>query len=200
MPLPKALVFDIGDVLYSWDPPPSETTNIPPKMLSAMITGPIWADHETGKFNEATCFAKLADAFNRTFAEVNLEFAMIRNGFRLNQDLADLLQSLETNPNVQGLYVMSNISQEMFTYLKSRDDGMDWSLFRDTFISGEAGSRKPNAAFYQHVLRKVGLPAERLFFVDDKSKNVDAARALGIQAAVYTGLGKLECDIREFLR
>ncbi|KAJ6038265.1 hypothetical protein N7499_004200 [Penicillium canescens] len=199
MSISKALVFDIGDVLYGWEAPPLGTTNIPPKMLLAMIATPIWADHDIGKFNEAVCFAKLAEEFDRSPAEVDLAFAMIRDGLQLNKALADLLRSLKTNPNVQALYIMSNISQELFTHLRTRDDGMDWNLFKESFVSGEAGLRKPDAAFYTLVLQRIGLPAENIFFVDDKANNVDAARALGIQGAVYTIMEKLEHAIRDFL-
>jgi HAD superfamily hydrolase (TIGR01493 family) len=94
---------------------------------------------------------------------------------------------------------MSNISQELFTHLGTRDDGMDWNLFKESFVSGEAGLRKPDAAFYTLVLQRIGLPAENIFFVDDKANNVDAARALGIQGVVYTSMEKLEHAIRDFL-
>lgn len=125
MSISKALVFDIGDVLYGWEAPPLGTTNIPPKMLHAMITTPIWADHDIGKFNEAVCFAKLAEEFNQSLTEVDLAFTVIRDGLQLNKALADLLGSLKTNSNIRGLYIMSNISQELFTHLGTRDDGMD---------------------------------------------------------------------------
>ncbi|KAJ6069135.1 hypothetical protein N7499_011022 [Penicillium canescens] len=129
-------------------------------MLLAMIATPIWADHDIGKFNKAVCFAKLAEEFDRSPAEVDLAFAMIRDRLQLNKALADLL----------------------------RDDGMDWNLFKESFVSGEAGLRKLDAAFYTLVLQRIGLPAENIFFVDDKANNVDAARALGIQGAVYTSI------------
>ena len=94
---------------------------------------------------------------------------------------------------------MSNISHELLTHLRSKDDGMDWSLFTEIFASGEVGLRKPDTAFYQLVLRRVGLPAPSVLFVDDKPGNVDAARALGIQGVVYTGMDHLEAAIRSFL-
>ncbi|KAJ5348982.1 hypothetical protein MYU51_011717 [Penicillium brevicompactum] len=195
----KALVFDIGDVLYNWEAPPVGTTTIPPKMLHAMIKTSIWADHDIGKYNEAVCFAKLAAEFDRTPAEVDLAISWIRDGLQLNQALVDQLRSLKTNPNVQGLYIMSNISHELLTHLRRKDDGMDWDLFKGTFASGEVGLRKPDAAFYELVLQRVGHPAEDVFFVDDKKENIDAARALGICGVVYTGMADLEVAIKDFL-
>lgn len=195
----KALVFDIGDVLYSWEAPPVGVTTIPPKMLHAMIKTSIWADHDIGKYTEAVCFAKLATEFDRTPAEVDRAISWIRDGLQLNKALAYRLQSLKTDPNVQGLYIMSNISHELLTHLRTKDDGMDWDLFKETFASGEVGLRKPDAAFYDLVLQRVGLSARDVFFVDDKRENVEAAQALGIHGLVYTGMADLELAIKDFL-
>ena len=51
-------------------------------------------------------------------------------------------------------------------------------------ISGEFGAAKPDPRIYQEVLRQLAVPAERTLFIDDMPENVDAARKLGIHAAV----------------
>ncbi|MGH3779486.1 MAG: HAD-IA family hydrolase [Pseudonocardiaceae bacterium] len=56
-------------------------------------------------------------------------------------------------------------------------------MFNTVVLSGEHGVRKPEPAIYQIAVGKIGLPAERLVFVDDLGGNLKAARALGMTTA-----------------
>jgi epoxide hydrolase-like predicted phosphatase len=61
-------------------------------------------------------------------------------------------------------------------YERERLDG----LFDVVLISGEIGLRKPDPAIYRLAAEQIGLPPERLVFVDDLPANLKAARAMGI--------------------
>jgi FMN phosphatase YigB (HAD superfamily) len=50
----------------------------------------------------------------------------------------------------------------------------------DWFISGEIGSRKPDEHIYRFALNSLDVPAERVLFVDDRVRNLDAATRLGM--------------------
>ena len=39
--------------------------------------------------------------------------------------------------------------------------------FREIFLSSAIGLRKPDAAAYDHVVKAIGVPAERIVFFDD---------------------------------
>jgi len=52
-------------------------------------------------------------------------------------------------------------------------------------ISSDAGARKPDVAIYRCFLRRSGYAAERVLFVDDRDKNVGAARAVGIRSLPF---------------
>jgi len=53
--------------------------------------------------------------------------------------------------------------------------------------SAELGAAKPDAAFFEAIERRNGLAPEQMFFIDDKPANVEAAKARGWPAAVWTG-------------
>ena len=53
--------------------------------------------------------------------------------------------------------------------------------------SHQLGLRKPDAAIYDEALRRLGVPADAVLFFDDSRANVEAARALGMQAAHVDG-------------
>jgi putative hydrolase of the HAD superfamily len=58
--------------------------------------------------------------------------------------------------------------------------------FQKVFLSSTIGLRKPDAAAYDHVVREIGVPAERIVFFDDSTENIEGARARGLQAVHVT--------------
>ncbi len=65
------------------------------------------------------------------------------------------------------------------------------------FISGEMWLRKPDPAIYRQMIDALGGSPNGIRFVDDREKNVAAARAAGIQAVLFTpGEDDLEATVR----
>jgi putative hydrolase of the HAD superfamily len=56
-----------------------------------------------------------------------------------------------------------------------------------TVLSGRDGVGKPMAEAYELIAARLGLRAERCFFVDDNAHNVEAARSAGMPSCHYTG-------------
>jgi glucose-1-phosphatase len=66
-----------------------------------------------------------------------------------------------------------------------------WSLdraFHQNFPSHLVGKLKPDAAYFAHVVEAVGVPAERVLFIDDNVINVEAAARLGLHARRVVGV------------
>jgi len=53
-------------------------------------------------------------------------------------------------------------------------------------ISSAARARKPSAEIYRILLERSGYVAEEVIFVDDRRKNVDAAKDLGFEALQFS--------------
>jgi putative hydrolase of the HAD superfamily len=62
------------------------------------------------------------------------------------------------------------------------------SLFDYRFLSFELGLLKPDAEAFAQVAAMLGVPAERVLFLDDNAINVAAATASGFQAARAAGV------------
>jgi putative hydrolase of the HAD superfamily len=54
---------------------------------------------------------------------------------------------------------------------------------------------KPDPAIYQHTLAALGLQADEALFVDDLLVNIEAARAVGLQAAQYVSPAQLRDEL-----
>lgn len=58
-------------------------------------------------------------------------------------------------------------------------------LVDGSYYSSEIGAMKPDPAFFEYILEDLGVPADRIGFVDDVPANVEAALALGIRAVLH---------------
>jgi epoxide hydrolase-like predicted phosphatase len=67
------------------------------------------------------------------------------------------------------------------TYPRARID----ALLDPVVISGEVGLRKPHAAIYELALDRLGVPADRVLFIDDAEPNVLGARTVGLHALLH---------------
>lgn len=59
------------------------------------------------------------------------------------------------------------------------------------------GIAKPDAAIYRDTLEQLGVKAVEALFIDDKPVNVEAARALGMRAAVFSTAERLREELVE---
>jgi putative hydrolase of the HAD superfamily len=54
---------------------------------------------------------------------------------------------------------------------------------------------KPAPAIYRHALAQLAVQPEEALFIDDKLANIEAARALGMQAIEYSTVEQLRADL-----
>ena len=91
------------------------------------------------------------------------------------------------------LYALSNWSAETFPRALELYEFLRW--FDGYVISGEVGLTKPDPRIYEHLLATFSLEPGDVFFTDDLLANVEAARELGIEAAVFRGPEPLRRDL-----
>ncbi len=64
-----------------------------------------------------------------------------------------------------------------------------------SFVSCDTRLRKPDPEAYLHALRELDLDSTDCLFVDDKRRNCDAARALGIPAIHFRDAPSLRAEL-----
>jgi len=87
------------------------------------------------------------------------------------------------------LHLLSNTNSLHFQYI--RENYPLLAPFRSFVLSYEVGSRKPEAAIYQALIRRAERAPEEILFVDDKPEFVAAAQAQGLQAWQFTDRDRL---------
>jgi putative hydrolase of the HAD superfamily len=100
----------------------------------------------------------------------------------LNHPLLEEIEQLRA----QGLpcHVASTQERHRARYLE-RVMGLG-RRFDRFFFSCHLGVKKPHAEFYRRITTELGAPPSSLLYFDDQQANVDAARAAGWNAELYT--------------
>lgn len=177
-PPPRAVIFDLGDVLFSWSA--KTDTTIPSLKLREVLSSDTWHSYERGEISRDACFEKSAEIISYPASEIALAFTQARESLQPDLAIISLLQDLKKS-NIR-LYAMSNIGKEDYEDI---EDKIDWSIFDRIFTSAAAGMRKPEMGFYRYVLTSIGLAGSEVVFTDDKEENINAAKTLGIHGLVF---------------
>ena len=68
-------------------------------------------------------------------------------------------------------------------------------VFDVSVFSAEEGVRKPDPEIYKRALSRLGVTPQEAIFVDDRLKNVQGARQVGMQAIHFTDSDRVCCEI-----
>lgn len=91
--------------------------------------------------------------------------------------------------------LLSNMPWDLVHHVRKNFKWMEDFAFK-TF-SAEVRLIKPDAAIYEHTLNGLEVPAGEALFLDDREKNVRAARALGIHAIQFRSIAQLKDDLED---
>ena len=187
-PLKTAVIFDVGRVLYDWDPRILYERLIDDdRALDAFLRDVVTIDwhfqHDAGR-NFADTSAELA-ALHPQHADLIAAW-----GPRFNDSIGARIAGMheiveELDAAGVPLFAITNFSHEFWPPFRAREAQL-FDRFRDVVVSGEEKMVKPDAAIYRLALERFGLAVEEAVFVDDNAANVAGARALGIESVLFT--------------
>jgi 2-haloacid dehalogenase len=186
---PVAVIFDVGNVLYGWDPEAFLARQLPEdeKRLRFIADIDLWSWHDSldgGRpFDEAAAelserfpdYAHLISAWGERFGETITDPV---------PGVHEIVRALQTRH--VPLFAITNFSADFWPPFHAREREF-FDLFQDIVVSGEEKLLKPDPALYFRALDRFGLKPAEALFVDDRAINVEGARAVGMQAHLFDG-------------
>jgi 2-haloacid dehalogenase len=181
---PKAVIFDVGMVLYDWDPRflyerLIEDDRALEAFLRDVVTREWHFQHDAGR------------PFADTSAELSAQYPEHAElisvwGPRFNDSIGDPIPGMhemvvELDAAGVPLFAITNFSGEFWRPFRAREAAL-FDRFRDIVVSGDEKLMKPDAAIYHLALDRFGLAPHEAVFIDDNLANVEGARAVGIHA------------------
>ena len=195
---PAFFYFDMGNVLLSFDydiaaakmaqvcgtsPQACKQAGYEGELYLKMETGELSPQEFHQRFSEATGTTSDRDALLRARSDM----------FSLMVPTGRIVTQLKGVRRRVGL--LSNTSADHFEFCRETF-GVIGKLFDEYVLSYEVGVLKPDPKIYQVAIEKAGVPAERIFYVDDREENVAGAKELGIDAVLFTDADQLLADLR----
>lgn len=109
-------------------------------------------------------------------------YGVVYDNGALNQPLLSILNDLRADGHKVVLATNMPSSQRVLFW-----DALGLNRFADEiFCSGDLNVAKPAPLFYSRVAAALKTEPESILFFDDSAANVDAAKACGWQAFLYT--------------
>ena len=176
----KAVLFDVGNVLITWDRANLFRKVIPDEARRAYFldtvvpmdwhmnhdAGVTFAENRRAPLERFPDFADEIHAFDARYDEM------------LGEPIAESMAVIEElHEKGIPLYALTNMPQEKAEMVFSRIPV--WKYIRKVVISGDEKLVKPDPAIYHLALERLGLTAPEVFFTDDSAANIDTAKRLG---------------------
>jgi len=194
----KAVVFDVGRVLFQW-----QLRSLFEKLiedeaeldwfLANVVTEEWHFEHDRGR--------SLADMVPERIALYPQYEAYIRAyATRFNETVPgpvegthDLVHRLAARR--VPLFCLTNFGDEFWQMFRPTQPIFD--LFEDVIVSGVEKVAKPAPRIYEIVEERTDRFGADLFFTDDNPANIEAARARGWDAHLFTNAAALEAQLEQ---
>lgn len=182
----QVLVFDFFGVICS-----EITPFVLPKYMSAEAAiaykASVVYEADLGHISLDDVLAHLSRA---TGAAPETLLAEFWSYVQINPEIVRLIESLHTRYRTA---LLSNAIKPFLRQILKKHDLE--RLFDTMLISAEQGLAKPDPLFFRQMIDKLGVKPSECFFIDDNAVNVEAAKAVGMQAVLFEGVEKLKRDL-----
>ena len=194
----KAVIFDFGNVISKTQPNTcfydmAKITGIPADVfLQAM--GSERAFFDLGEINAAELYSRVLKDNGYTAESADMALCQklgdmdLSSWYAINEQVSDWALDLQKQGFKLG--ILSNMPGE---FLERYRDGIPPFVKADYAVfSCDIHIIKPDVRIYQLALQGLGVKPEEAVFFDDLSKNIEAAKALGINGILWENLEQVQ--------
>ncbi|MFD3407814.1 HAD family phosphatase [Aquirufa sp. HETE-83D] len=189
MAAPKAIIFDLGNVLLpidlslTYEAFSAFSSLSSSEIASAIMEHQLWVPYEAGKQNDAEFRDFLRERLDLTISDVDFDNAFSALLLDFHTGVYEWIASLKSHFHLVLLSNTSAIHANRFTKVALGPEGQNlFSLFHQVYYSFEMGLVKPDPAIYWKVLSEQGLTPREVLFFDDNVANINSAKNIGIQS------------------
>jgi putative hydrolase of the HAD superfamily len=185
----RNIVFDMGMVLLNWNPMQpclryAKDEEMAKKLCSAIFTHPEWGPmNDGGVMLEKDYFVRCRERMESDELKqlgVAVEKDWWLDALYPMQGMDKVIETLLEKGF--RLYILTNCGHRFhdFSYKIPH-----YNRFSGVLVSAEELMLKPDAEIYHRLFEKFDLKAEECIFIDDLQKNIDGAKAVGMEGYCF---------------
>jgi putative hydrolase of the HAD superfamily len=206
--MPKAILFDLGNVLFEIDIPKC-SQNLYDLLDQKVDRSQFREDFrqknealETGQLSKAVFINFILKHVRKDVQALDVILAWNSMLIGMPHHHFDLLSRLRLKYN---LYLLSNINafhHPRFHEMIAEDHGIvDFdSYFNKVFYSHKIGHRKPNSEAFQYVIDNIQQAPMDVLYLDDTKGHLEGAAQLGFQTEHIPSIGDTAIVLEKLLR
>lgn len=191
----RAVIFDIGGVLFRFeDSGPwrrwETRLGLAKRQLGRIVFETSVSQQAfVGKATAAEAWNEAASRLGLTPEQLEDLKADFRKGGVWDTELLDFVRTLRPR------HKTGVISDAWPDAREAIQEYVNDDIFDVIVISAEEGLVKPDPEIFQRALLRLGVVPREAVFVDDRWKNVEGARRMGMHAIQFTGSVQVRRDI-----
>ena len=184
----KNVVFDIGNVLvtFEWERLAREIgfTDKDLQVLAEKVIGDRWDEFDRGVMPEDEALKYVQEAIPGLEEKFATLWHRIDEAIHVYPYVNEWMRELKSEG--YKIYLLSNFPKRLFE--KEANEKFDFIRYTDgKVISSFVKMIKPDREIYEYLFNTYSLKPEECVFVDDRPKNVEAAKKLGMKGLVFEG-------------
>jgi putative hydrolase of the HAD superfamily len=190
------VVFDLGGVLLTWDPPAIVASVFDDEHDRALVLDLVfahedWQDLDRGLMNPSAAIERAVSRTGLRLVKLQALFSAIPRSLVPIPASVELLS--QVREAAHPVYALSNLHRASLECIEDAYDIFD--LFEGRVVSCEVGACKPEPAIYRYLLERFELDPASTVFIDDMQANLDAASAAGIRTVLFTSVESCRRDL-----
>lgn len=197
----KAVLFDYGGVLKIGHPLSMDTPrifNISQEEFGSLREkrADIITLGEKGLISDNEVWERLSKVVGKPAPKNAVELATkaYKDSFVFIKEMFELAKELRKKGIKTG--ILSNVYKFEADVVREKGGYKD---FNPIILSCEVAMAKPDKDIYLFALNKLGVLPQECIFIDDKEKNVLAAKELGIKAVLFQNPSQVKKDFFDLL-
>lgn len=194
----KNIVFDIGNVLVSFQPEPYFVQHFmdagkTSHLCQQVFAQDTWREFDRGTYQIEDVRAVYHNQYPQDQEDIDFILDHWVHLMAVKEDT--YLYLLDLKKRGYRIYLLSNISEDGLHYVFAN------MALRDVIDGGvysyEEKSIKPEVEIFERLMSKYHLVAKETLFLDDCEANILQAHALGMHGVVFRDLQEVKKEVRQ---
>ncbi len=194
----NTIIFDLGGVLIDWNPSYVFTDDYfespgQRKFFFERVCTPDWNENQDAGYPIALATEEKLKEFpdwEQPIRDFYGRWVEMLGG--PIEGTLEIFRELKQDKQLK-FYALTNWSAETFPIALERFEFLQW--FDGLLVSGKEKTRKPFPEFYQLLANRYQVESSRALFIDDNERNVQAAKALHINAIQFHSPDQLKKEL-----